>query len=74
MGMDSPRLAVLAAAPKTSRLLEVTHQWYSGGLMKSHVERIETPAVNRTYRIDTGSGSNIVNHAFILYCPPEWNR
>ncbi len=71
MGMDSPRLAVLTAAPSASQVLEITHQWYSGGQLQSRVERIEHPNSSRSYQIDTGSGRQIVNHAVTFYCPPR---
>ncbi len=74
MGMDNPRLAVLAAAPAASQVLEITHEWYADGQLRKHVEHIENPASSLSYRIDTGSSRPVENHAIVLHCLPGRGR
>jgi hypothetical protein len=74
MGMDSPRLAVLSPRSGTSEVVEITHEWFSDGQKMEHVERIDNPHLDRAYRVNTGQGKSLTNHAVILYCPPQKSR
>jgi hypothetical protein len=70
MALDSLRLAAISPEEQRSPVLELTHLWHEGSVVRSRVERIAEPWRDRQYSVRTGATAHITNDAVILYCPP----
>jgi hypothetical protein len=67
MGLDSPRIALLAKGTRQPSNLEVTHEWFEDGRRHQHVERIANPSARHSYTVHA-RGTAVTNHAIILAC------
>jgi hypothetical protein len=70
MALDDVRLAVIGAPARKPSSLEIIHVWFEAGKEQSHVERIEDPAIGRSYVVNVRGKGEFRNYGVILSCPP----